>query len=142
MEDIPILPSQLLLTRVVKLVVIIELGIYDRQGLEKDKYLPLPSEMIRVKGQTEDKPRFWKTIALTPHHPEMSIVRKHAQIVSAFLSTKDVMLFKKFSRKRRPQRNTSSGSPPIKQSLKFLEHHFYCFYHKIYLLVSAAHKNV
>ena len=83
-EDIPLMPSQQLLSNAIKLVIIIDLGNYQEHGYELDEHLPLPDETIRIANRTSNLPRMVRSITRMDHHRDLSIVRKHYQAVSEF----------------------------------------------------------
>ena len=56
-EDIPLMPSQQLLSNAIKLVVIIDLGKYSFHGYDVDEHIPIPDETIRIANRTPNRPR-------------------------------------------------------------------------------------
>ena len=83
-EDIPLMPSQQLLSNAIKLVVIIDLGKYSFHGYDVDEHIPIPDETIRIENRTSNMPRMQQSISRMNHHKDLSIVRKHWQAVSEF----------------------------------------------------------
>ena len=61
---------------------IIDLGNYAIHGYDIEENIPLPKENISVVNRTIHKPRMQQSITRMHHHRDLSIVRKHWQVVS------------------------------------------------------------
>ena len=111
-EDIPLMPSQQLLSNAIKLVIKIDLGNYQQHGFELDEHLPLPDETVRVANRTSNLPRMVQSITRMSHDRDLSIVRKHYQAVSEFYK------YMNMSREKLAKLNSKSLGKQVERFLK------------------------
>ena len=111
-EDIPLMPSQQLLSNAIKLVIKIDLGNYQQHGFELDEHLPLPDETVRVANRTSNLPRMVQSITRMSHDRDLSIVRKHYQAVSEFYK------YMNMSREKLTKLNIKSLGKQVERFLK------------------------